>query len=283
MFPGKNQSLEICRALPYGLVLRDTSNHEVLLPKRHCPFHAEVGSRLQVFVYFDSEDRLVATTQEPYGEVGDFCALQVVDVNRSGVFLDWGLDKDLLLPFAHQLHSLQKGEWVVVYIHFDVHSQRLIAIQKIRPFFARNTFKLHPGQKVELLVYEKSEWGYHAVINNQWTGLILPDPDSHLPDLEYGELTSGWVRRIQEDGRVDLSLQPVGYESIMDNTEQILSALQDAGGFLPIHDKSSPQEIEELFGLSKKAFKKLIGGLFKQGRIQIETTGIRLLSSNEKE
>ncbi|HSQ42883.1 MAG TPA: S1-like domain-containing RNA-binding protein [Fibrobacteraceae bacterium] len=266
---------KVVRQIAYGLVLADSTGAEVLLPNRYCPEGARVGSSLEVFVYCDSEDRPVATTQEPLAMVDEFAALQVKEVNRTAAFLDWGLDKDLMLPFREQTMELRPGNWCVVRIYLDQASNRLVCSQKLKPWFDTDTRYLRPGDVCEVKFYERHEHGILAVVDGRWSGLLF---EEDIPrGLGIGSVGKGWIKTISPEGRIRLSMTSVGYKAVMEEAQVVLDRLVDAGGFLPFHDQSDPDEIRRVFGLSKKAFKKIIGGLFKAGQIHIGEDGIRLV------
>lgn len=269
-----------CRAvrrIAYGLVLATDSGEEVLLPNKYVPNGAREGTSLDVFVYMDSEDRPVATTQTPLAMVDEFAALQVKDVNRTAAFLDWGLDKDLMLPFRDQTMQLRPGNWCVVRILLDQVSGRLVATQKLKPWIDPDTSFLRPGDECEVKFYENHEHGILGIIDGRWSGLLFTDD---IPrGLGIGSVGRGWVKIVSPEGKVRLSMTSVGYRAVMEESQVVIDRLESAGGFLPYHDGTDPEEIRREFGLSKKAFKKIIGGLLKSGAIDILPEGIRLVKS----
>lgn len=275
---GKRNQLPFVRQATPGFYLDGGSHGEILLPGRYLERRPAVGSPVDVFVYRDSEDRLVATTEAPYAAVGEFAFLRVVSVNpRIGVFLDWGLEKDLLLPIREQTAPLQPGDWLVVHVALDERTDRIIASARLNRHLAQTPPAYAEGEPVKILVIGESPLGYNAVVNHAHRGLLyhgdLPGP------LTIGQPLEGFVRLVRPDGKIDLALDRmrVGYQRIVPVTEKILETLKASrGGRLPLHDNSPPEEIRAAFGVSKKAFKQAIGVLFKAERIVIEKTGIRL-------
>jgi len=271
---GKTNTLEVVRIVRFGVYLA-SDRGEILLPKRYVPRGVAVGNSLDVFVYVDSEDRLIATTLRPLAQAGEFAALRVNDVARIGVFLDWGLDKDLFVPPRMQLRPMRKGKVYVVYVCLDEVSGRMMASSKLTRFFNDDTSELVEGQKVDLLIHEESDIGLGAVIDGKYSGLLFHS--EVFGRLEVGDRREGYIKQIREDGKIDLSLQPQGYVALMETRTDVLEALTKASGFLPLTAKSPPQEIYRQFGISKKAFKKLIGDLYKRRKITIADDGICLV------
>lgn len=274
---GKRNLLPIVRAASPGLYLDGGPHGEILLPARYIPAGAVPGGKIEVFVYRDSEDRLVATTERPRAVVGEFACLRVVGVNpRIGVFLDWGLGKDLLLPAREQDGPLNPGDWVVVQVVLDDKTDRLIASARLNRRLDLTPPPYHEGQAVHLLVASKSPLGYNLIINHAHRGLIY-HTDVPAP-LTVGQVVEGYVRQVRPDGKIDLALGRAGYRRIADASEQILEKLRAAGGRLPYHDGSLPEEIRDAFGLSKTAFKQAIGALYRDRRIRLEPGGIHLVT-----
>jgi hypothetical protein len=275
---GKRNLLPIVRGAPPGFYLDGGTHGEILLPGRFIPPGATPGGKIEVFVYRDSEDRLVATTQKPLAVVGEFAGLRVVSTNpHIGVFLDWGLDKDLLLPIREMSGPLNPGDIVVVQVALDEQTDRLIASARLnRRLEITPIDTYHPGDSVKLLVMSTSPLGYNMIVNDAHRGLLY-HTDVAGP-LEIGQKVEGYVRSIRPDGKLDLAMGRAGYRRIAPLTEQILEALNAAkGGRLPYHDNSPPEAIREFFGVSKKAFKQAIGALFRDRRIYIDPEGIRLI------
>lgn len=273
---GRYNSLQVTKYTDFGLYLDGGADGEILLPKRYIPKGEtlEVGDWLNVFVYLDSEDRLIATTQKPRVQVGGFASLKVVEINRVGLFLDWGLPKDLLLPHSEEKRPLQVGDYCVVYVYLDQRTRRITATARLDRHLDKTPVRYETGQEVDLLVVEKTDMGFKAIINNEHWGLI--HNNEVFKFLRGGMRERGFIREVRADGKISLSLQPLGREAASSLSEQILAKLREAGGQLPLSDKSSPEQISSLFGVSKGNFKKAIGGLYKQGLIVIEADRIRL-------
>jgi predicted RNA-binding protein (virulence factor B family) len=272
---GKRNRLLILRSAPPGVYLDGGRLGEILLPSKYVPAEARLGDSIDVFVYRDSEDRLVATTQVPLATVGEFAYLRVVSVNRRiGVFLDWGLEKDLLLPIRELAGPLNPGDQVVVQVMLDEKSDRLVATARTNRRLGLTPPNYHPGKSVRLLVASRTPLGYNMIVNDAHRGLLyrsdLPGP------LVVGQRVEGYVRAVRPDGKIDLAPGLAGYRRIGDVSEKILAALAAAGGRLPFDDNSPPLQIRARFGVSKKAFKQAIGGLYRDHRIVIENGGIRL-------
>lgn len=273
---GRYNSLQVTKYTDFGLYLDGGADGEILLPKRYIPKseELEVGDWLNVFVYLDSEDRLIATTQKPKVQVGGFASLKVAEINRVGLFLDWGLPKDLLLPHSEEKRPLQVGDYCVVYVYLDQRTRRITATARLDRYLDKTPVRYASGQEVDLLVVEQTDMGFKAIINNEHWGLI--HNNEVFKFLRSGMRERGFIREVRADGKISLSLQPVGREAASSLSEQILAKLREVGGQLPLSDKSSPEQISSLFGVSKGNFKKAIGGLYKQGLIVIEADRIRL-------
>ena len=275
---GRRNQLPFVREATPGFYLDGGTHGEILLPGRYLPRRPAAGALVDVFVYRDSEDRLVATTEFPYAAVGEFAFLRVVSVNpRIGVFLDWGLEKDLLLPIREQSGPLREGDWLVVRVALDDRTDRLIASARLNRYLNLSPPAYAVGQAVAVIVIGESPLGYNVVVNHAHRGLLyrgdLAEP------LATGQSLEAFVRLVRPDGKLDLALDRVrvGYQRIVPLTEKIVETLTtSAGGRLPLHDNSPPEEIRAAFGVSKKAFKQAIGVLFKAKKIVIEKTGIRL-------
>ncbi|MCX2742777.1 S1-like domain-containing RNA-binding protein [Mangrovivirga sp. M17] len=272
---GKYNKLRINRKTDHGLYLISESLEEVLLPNKYIPEDYSIDDYIDVFVYLDHEERKVATTLEPKIKLDEFGFLQVSDVTPVGAFMDWGLEKELMVPFKEQRQKMQPGRWYVVYMDFDVKTNRLFASNKIDKYLQNALLTINEGEEVDLLIYHISDMGYSAIINGQHRGLIYKD--EVFRDLNVGDKTKGYIKKIREDKKVDLTLQPIGYENFNDkNAETIYNTLVNNGGFLPLSDKSKPEAIYDQFGISKKAFKKALGDLYKNRKITIDSDGITL-------
>ncbi|MCQ4346647.1 S1-like domain-containing RNA-binding protein [Pseudomonas stutzeri] len=273
---GRFNSLQVVKHTDFGLYLDGGEDGEILLPRRYVPKDrpCEIGDRLEVFVHLDSEDRIIATTQRPKVQVGGFACLRVVAVDRVGLFLDWGLPKDLFLPHSEEKRPLQVGDQVVVHVYLDPRTRRITATARLDRYLDRVPADYRPGQAVELLVVERSDLGFKAIVEGRHWGLI--HKNELFKNIRPGLRETGYIKEVRADGKIGLSLQPVGRQAADRLGEQILERLRAAGGRLALSDKSSPEEIARLFGVSKGNFKKAIGGLYKQGLIAILDDGIEL-------
>lgn len=278
---GKRNRLVVLKSAPPGFYLDGGPLGELLLPGALVPEGAKVGDTLDVFLYRDSEDRLVTTTETPYAQVGEFAYLRVAGVaRRIGVFLEWGLSKDLLLPIRElKAEGIQRGDWVVVYVKLDEKTDRIMASMRIKRHLSPEPPAYAPGQPVNLLVAGETPLGYNAIVENAHMGLLYR-ADLSSP-IGIGQRFDGFVRAVREDGKIDLALDRAGHRRIEPNADAVLSALAKAGGRLPFNDDSTPEAIRATFGLSKKAFKQAIGTLYKARRIVISPHGIRLADSSK--
>jgi predicted RNA-binding protein (virulence factor B family) len=278
---GKRNLLPILRSAPPGYYLDGGSHGEILLPGRYIPKGVIPGGIMDVFVYRDSEDRLVATTEVPHAMVGEFALLRVISVNpRIGVFLDWGLEKDLLLPIREQTRPLQAGDWIVVRVALDEKTDRIIASSRLNRYLNLTPPNYAEGQAVNLMVIDETPLGFNVIVENSHRGLLYHS-DLAAP-LSAGQPLEGFVRTVRPDGKIDVALDRAGYRRIAPLTEQILDALGESGGHLPYHDDSSPEDIRAVFGVSKKAFKQAIGSLYRERRILIDKNGIRTAPPTQK-
>jgi len=272
---GKLCVLDVVKSVAFGFYLDADELDNVLLPSKYAPDDLAVGDSIEVFLYLDSEDRPVATTQKPKACVGEFAYLQVVDSTGVGAFLDWGLEKDVLVPFAEQHRPMEVGKSYLVYLYVDRVDGRIVASSKIDSFLSDDEpHSYNPQQPVDLIIANSTELGYKAIVNHGHWGVLYKN--EVYQRLSFGQSIKGFIKYIRPDGKIDLSLQG-GKEARDKNTQTILNHLQEQGGFAAVHDKSDPQLIADLFGMSKGAFKKSIGGLYKQRVIRIEKDGIRLL------
>lgn len=271
---GQYNTLKVIRVVDFGVFL-DDGREGILLPKRFLPGPLKIGDELKVFVYHDSEDRLIATTQHPFGVVGDIVALKAVTVTQQGAFLDWGLMKDLFVPKSRQLMNMRVGGTYIVKIYLDQQTGRVAATEKIEPFLGNDPLTVKEKEAVKLIVYRRTDIGYTCIINGVHTGVL------HFSDIfrniQVGDTLTGFIKTIREDNKIDLVLGEEGYQRIGGEAGKILEQLQASGGFLPYHDKSDPEDIYLNLGMSKKTFKMAIGQLFKQHKIEITDHGIRLL------
>lgn len=278
---GRRGSLKAVREAPPGLYLDGQELGEILLPRRYTPKTWRPGDLFDVFIYLDSEDRLVATTETPIAEVGEFACLKVVAVNRTvGVFLDWGLPKDLLLPFREQPKPLRVGEKVVVAICLDPKTQRIVASARLQRYISRTPPPFTVGQRVSLMIADQSELGYTALVESSHFGLLYRD--AVRSPLEIGQKLEGFVRAIRPNGKIDLSLDAAGYKRVAPLKMQVLQAIKDGGGLLNLGDDAPPEKIRERFGVSKKAFKQALGALYKSRLIRFTEAGIELIGSDDE-
>ena len=271
---GKYNTLKIVKDLDFGVYLDGGNDLEILLPARYVPKNVKPGDEVEVFIYHDNEGRLIATTAKPVAIVGEFQYMEVKSVNETGAFLEWGLMKDLLVPFREQKMPMQKGKWYLVYVHLDPITGRIVASARIDKFLDNTVPEYSYNQEVDLLITEETEIGYKVIINNLHWGLVYSN--EVFQRLEKGEHLKGYIKEIREDKKIDVSLTPLGYQKIEGVAGIILESLHIHGGFLPVHDKSDPDEIYSLFRCSKKSFKQAIGALYKQKLISLESGGIRL-------
>ena len=275
MQPGKLNTLRVVKILDFGVYLDGGEMGEILMPTKWVPENTKVDDVLDVFIYFDSEDRPIATTLKPKAMVGDFAWMKVKAVNRIGAFLDWGLDKDLLVPFKEQNAKMEEGRFYLVYLYVDPRSKRIAASAKLEKFLDIVPIDYEPDQEVDLLIWTKSDMGYKAIINQKHSSLLYFNEMFH--DVMPGQMMKGYISRIRPDGKIDLKLQKTGYENIDQFSEILLQALEKSQGFIPLTDKSDPEEIYRLLGMSKKNFKKSVGLLYRKRWIRIDESGIYLI------
>ena len=272
---GKQNKLRVVKEVDFGFYLDGGGLGEILLPSRYVPGNCKVDDRVKVFVYRDSEDRIIATTEIPYAMVGDFALLKVVSVNRIGAFLDWGLSKDLLVPFAEQNTVMKEGLSYIVRVYVDKRTSRIAASSRLDKFLDKKAGNFQVGWEVDLFICNQTDIGYKAIINSSHWGVL------HYRDvyqtLRKGEKIKGFIKKVREDKKIDLCLHKPGYEKVNDVTELIIAALKKRGGYLSVTDKSSPEEIYQLFGVSKKTYKKAIGAIYKKRLVTLEDNGIKLI------
>lgn len=271
---GDRYPLRICREKPAGVYLDAGSLGEILLPRREIPRGAEIGDSVDVFLYTDSEDRPIATTAQPKVYPGHFGKLKCVQVNQVGAFLDWGLPKDLFVPFREQRARMVEGKSYVVHVHLDEETNRIVATPRVSRFLDRMTHRFRPGDKVDLIVFAKTDLGYKAIVNESFTGLIFHD--RLFQPLAHGERLDGYIAEVRPDGKLSIALHPAGRSRVTSLEEQILSELKARGGFWAIGDFSPSAEIHEELGVSKRTFKQTIGALLKKRAIETTATGIKL-------
>ncbi|AQZ32908.1 transcriptional regulator, GntR family [Pseudomonas sp. NFACC19-2] len=276
---GRMNSLQVVKHTDFGLYLDGGADGEILLPKRYIPKDtpSEVDDWLNVFLYLDSEDKLIATTLKPKIQLGEFASLKVVDINRVGLFFDWGLPKDLLLPHSEEKRPLQIGDYCVIYLYLDKRTRRLTATARLDRHLDKVPANYQVGQEVDLLVVERTDLGFKAIIDGKHWGLI--HKNELFKFIRSGMREKGYIKELRADGKISLSLQPIGHEAASGLAEQIIERLRAQGGVLALGDKSPPELISEHFRVSKGNFKKAIGGLYKQGLIRIHDDRIELLDS----
>ncbi len=274
---GQYNTLKVLRGTSVGMYLGDEEDNDVLLPHKYIPDTAAIGQDIEVFIYRDSEDRLIATTLRPLIELNGFACLEIVGVSAFGAFADWGLEKDLFIPFREQQKKLKTGDWVVIYLYLDETTDRLVGSCKIHRYFKNDRIEnLEPGQEADLLVFEKTDLGLNVVINNLYKGLIYHN--EIFKRVAWGDQIKGYIKTIREDGKIDVSLQKLGFREIIEpNSAVILEKLKQEGGILQLSDHSDPQEIMEKLEMSKKNFKKALGNLYKQKLISLDEHSVRLL------
>ncbi|WP_304952775.1 S1 RNA-binding domain-containing protein [uncultured Alistipes sp.] len=272
---GRNHTLTVSRISDYGLYLENEEHDEVLLPNRYVSLTDKPGDRKEVFVYHDSEDRLVATTETPLLRAGEAGYLKVVDKTVHGAFLDWGLQgKDLFLPNRNQQGGILAGHSYIVYLYEDSVTGRCVATNKLKTFIDNDEITVRPREEVEVLVASESPIGYRVIVNNRHWGMIYRN--EIFRPVAVGDRLQGYVRRITEEKRIDISLQQTGYAQVKDSARTLLGLLRENGGRLPLNDASDPAEVQRLTAMSKKTFKRSAGVLLKQGTIEMDEKGIRI-------
>ncbi|PKN00642.1 MAG: GntR family transcriptional regulator [Elusimicrobia bacterium HGW-Elusimicrobia-2] len=274
---GNFNKLKVVKHVDFGVYLAGGELGEILMPIRYVSEGCKDGDIVEVFVYRDSEDRVIATTEQPLARIEEFAFLKAVTVNNIGAFLDWGLMKDLFVPFREQEKKMEEGKSYVVKIYLDKKSDRIAASSRLTRFLDQSSADYKEGQSVELLVCGATELGYKAVINSSHMGIIYKN--EVFRPLHIGDRTAGFIKKIREDGKIDLSLQEAGHERIGPAAEIIISKIKEAGGFLPVTDKSEPEIIYTIFGMSKKVYKKACGTLYKKRLIIIDKKGLKLNSA----
>lgn len=274
---GAYNEMTVLREVSFGVFL-DDGKDGILLPKRFLPEGLKVGDTVHVFIYHDGEGRLIATTQTPKAMAGDFARLKVVDVNRQGAFLDNGLMKDLFVPNSKMRDRMKVGSEYLVYVYLDLETRRLTATEKFDYVLSNDKLTVQEKDDVMLIVYRRTDIGYVVIINGKHTGVL------HFSDIfqtiRVGDKLKGYIKKVYDDNRIDVAIGNRGYGRVEGESDKILRMLQEAGGFLPYHDKSNPEQIYEVFGMSKKTFKMTLGSLYKQRRIAMEEKGIRLLNAS---
>lgn len=272
---GEYNTLEILRETEPGLYLGDEEDNVVLLPHKYKPETYAIGDKLKVFVYLDNEERPIATTLDPFLLLNTFGYLHCSDVTEYGAFMDWGLEKQLFVPFKEQARPMKQGSWYIVYLYLDEKTNRLVGSSKTNQFLQNEDLTVEPFEEVEILVTHITDKGANAIVNGKHHGLIYID--DIFEDIRSGDRLKAFVKKIRDDNKIDLVLQVPGYRSIEPNANFIREELEAAGGFLPLHDKTDPEVIKNQLGMSKKSFKKAIGTLYKDKQIIIKDDGIELI------
>lgn len=274
--PGKLNLLRVVKILDFGIYLDAGEMGEVLMPTKWVPEGTAVDDHIEVFIYFDSEDRPIATTLTPRAMVGEFAFLKAKQLNQYGAFLDWGLDKDLLVPYKEQNAKMIEGRFYLVYLYIDTQTTRIVASARLNRFLDLEPPQYSEGEQVDLIIWTRSPLGYNAIINRKHTGMLYEN--QVFTELQTGTTIKGYVTKIREDGKIDIALQKPGYEKIDRFAAIILKTLEAQEGYIALNDKSPAEQIAKEFGMSKKNFKKAIGALYKNRLIIIEEAGIRLAS-----
>ncbi len=269
---GNYNTLKILRSTSVGLFLGDEDVDDLLLPTKYVPEDFEIGAELTVFCYLDNEERPIATTLRPYIKRNDFGFLRVAEVNDFGAFMDWGLEKHLLVPFREQRIKMTAGQWYVVHCYLDEKSFRLVASTRLNKFLDTGLADLEVSDEVKLLVSRKSDLGWDVIVNNRFKGLVFEN--EVFQKLEVGDFLPGYLKSIRPDGKLDIILQPMGVKVLEPAAQKIYDKLIEAEGMLRVHDKSDPEDIKALFQMSKKTFKKAIGTLYRERKIEIREDGI---------
>lgn len=272
---GNYNKLKIVRDTSVGLFLESETGAEILLPNKYVPKTFEIEDMLNVFCYLDHDERPVATSLEPFTKRNEFGFLKVVEVNQIGAFLDWGLEKHLFVPFAEQRDKMKEGQWYVVFCYLDDISFRLVASNKIDKFITNENLSVKTGDKVNLLVTRLTDLGWEVIINNKHKGLVFSS--EIFQHMAVGQQMDGYIKNIRQDNKIDVALQAQGEKVLEPTARKIFDAMKNHGGFLPLHDKSDPNEIAKMLQMSKKTFKKGVGTLYKARQIEIKNDGIHIV------
>ncbi len=271
---GEYNELEVVKQLDFGIYLR-ADDVEILMPTKWVPAGTQIGDTLKVFVFRDSDDRLIATTVTPLATANTFAFLEVKQANNFGAFLYWGMDKDLLVPFREQPIKMEQGKSYVVYVYVDETTNRLVASVKLNRYLHNDNIKVMDGDMVDLLIYSETPMGFNAIVNNMYSGLIYKN--EIFETIRVGDSVKGFVKHVREDNKIDLSLQKSGFELVDDVKWRILKMMKEENGFLCLSDSSSPEEIKAKLQISKKAFKKAIGALYRERLVKLTDKGVVLV------
>jgi predicted RNA-binding protein (virulence factor B family) len=276
---GRLNNLKVIKEVDFGIYLDGEDLGNILLPKKYVPENTKIDDIIEVFISFDSEDRILATTQLPYVMIGEFGLLRVVSLSNFGAFLDWGLLKDLLVPFSEQKIKMEMGRSYIVRVYLDELTNRIVGSSNLDKFVDKYPSDYLEGDEVDILITKKTDLGYKAIINDTHWG-VLYENEIFQP-LKIGQKLTGFIKKIRDDDKIDLTLQKSGYKKVEDLSDRILDLIKQNNGFIDLTDTSSPEEIYEALGVSKKTFKKAIGALYKERMISIGDAGIRLLKTIE--
>lgn len=273
---GKYNELDIIRESSVGIYLADKAGEEILLPNKYCPSAFKIYDTLKVFVYLDSENRKVAVTDIPKILLHQFAFLQCTYISTVGAFMDWGMVKDLMVPYSEQRQRLEVNRWYIVYLDLDTKTDRLYASNKIEKFLQNDNLTVAEGDKVDIMIMHKSDIGFSVIVNNNHLGLVYDN--EIFTTLNIGDKLTGYIKKIREDNKLDISLQPIGYLNFNDvNSKLIYDDLVENNGYIELTDKSTPDAINLRFGISKKAFKKALGALYREKKVTIDSDGITLI------
>ncbi len=275
---GKFNTLRVVKEVDFGMYLDGGEEGEILLPSRYVPEECKPGDELTVFIYLDNEERLVATTLTPLVQVGQFACLEVAWINQYGAFLNWGLMKDLFVPFREQKMKMQVGKRYVVHAHLDDESYRIVASAKVDRYLSKEKAPYASGQEVNILIWQKTDLGFKAIIENRYSGLLYES--EIFQSLHTGMMLKAYVKQVREDGKIDLILQKPGQGKVEDFATTLLDYIREQGGHITLHDKSPAEDIYDTFGVSKKTFKKAVGDLYKKHLISLQENGIELVNTS---
>lgn len=272
---GRYNQLKVVKKVDFGMYLDGGEDGEILLPTKYIPQGTRVGDVLNVFLYLDQEERLIATTQEPLAQVGDFAYLEVAWVNEYGAFLNWGLMKDLFVPFREQKLKMRKGQKYIVHVHEDAESYRIMASAKVEHYLSKEKPTYKPGEEVNILIWQHTDLGYKVIVDNTYAGLLYTN--EIFQHIEVGMRLSAYVKQVREDGKIDIRLQQQAKTLVPDFSTELLQYIKDNGGYTALNDKSDAQLIYDTFGVSKKIFKKAVGDLYKKRLVTLSEKGIEVV------
>lgn len=275
LFLGQYNELQVLRFTSVGVYLGDEEGNDVLLPNRYVPKDIELEQKINVFLYLDHDERLIATTEQPLIELNSFAYLKCLEVSPFGAFLDWGLMKHLFCPFKEQQVKMEEGNYYLVYLYIDDATQRLVASAKIRKYLEKERILVEENQEVDLLICDRTELGVNVIVNDTYSGLIFKNQVSKI--LKRGDRIKGYVATVREDGKLDITLAPKGHVKIEPASQELLDLIKSKNGVIFLTDKSDPDEIRELAGMSKKTFKQAVGNLYKQRLIKLNPSSIELI------